>query len=75
MLAPFLVGLTVLVVIPAFGSLIVAFLDYSPLEPFRFDWVGLEKFVQIQNDPLFWTALGNSILYTVLSVPLRMIGI
>jgi multiple sugar transport system permease protein len=75
MLAPFLVGLTALVIVPAVGSLTVAFLDYSPLEPFRFDWVGLEKFIQIKNDPLFWTALGNSLLYTVVSVPLRMVGI
>jgi multiple sugar transport system permease protein len=75
MLAPFLFGLTVLVVLPAAGSLMVAFLEYSPLRPFKFDWVGLEKFIQIKNDPLFWTALGNSLLYTGLSVPLRMLGI
>jgi multiple sugar transport system permease protein len=75
MLAPFLVGLVVLVVIPAAGSLAVAFFDYTPLNSTNFPWAGLNQFSLLQADPLFWKALGNSLLYTLLSVPLRMLGI
>lgn len=75
MLAPFLVGLILLVVVPAAGSLAVAFFDYSPLHPTVFTWDGLNQFAAMRDDPLFWTALGNSLLYTLLSVPLRMIGV
>lgn len=74
MLAPFLLGIAALVVIPATASLAVAFFDYSPLRPTEFPWVGLEQFGQMREDPLFWTALGNSLIYTIVSVPLRMIG-
>lgn len=74
MLTPFLAGMLVLVIIPAIGSLAVAFFDYSPLNPTSFPWVGLDQFKQLGDDPLFWTALGNSLLYTVGSVPLRMLG-
>lgn len=74
MLAPFLVGLVVLVAIPAVGSLFVAFYDYSPLRPTVFPWVGLKQFGDLFADPLFWTALGNSLTYTLVSVPLRMLG-
>ena len=74
MLAPFLLGLLILVVIPAAGSLAVAFFDYSPLQPTRFDFSGLGQFLDLRDDPLFWTALGNSLIYTAGSVPLRLGG-
>lgn len=75
MLAPFLAGLIILVIVPATGSLAVAFFDYSPLRPTEFTPAGFTQFELLREDPLFWTALGNSLLYTGLSVPLRMVGI
>ena len=75
MLAPFIAGLILLVVVPSLGSLVVAFFNYSPLKPTQFPWVGLQQFIDLKDDPLFWTALGNSLLYTVASVPLRMLGV
>jgi multiple sugar transport system permease protein len=74
MLAPFLAGLVVLVVVPATASLAVAFFDYSPLDPTNFKWDGLGQFAQLGGDQLFWTALGNSLIYTAGSVPLRLLG-
>ncbi len=74
MLAPFVLGLMALVALPAIASLAVAFFDYSPLRPTTFTWDGLNQFALLKKDPLFWTALGNSLVYTVVSVPLRMVG-
>jgi multiple sugar transport system permease protein len=74
MLCPFLVGIVVLVALPAAGSLVVAFFDYSSLQPSRFPFVGLGQFENLGDDPLFWTALGNTLIYTVGSVPLRLLG-
>ncbi len=74
MLAPFVVGMLVLVVLPAAASLAVAFFDYSPLAPTTFPWAGLDQFRQLGQDSLFWTALGNSLIYTLGSVPLRLLG-
>lgn len=75
MLAPFLVGMAVLVVIPAAASLAVAFFNYTPLKSTEFPWDGLHQFALLQADSQFWKALGNSLLYMLLSVPLRMVGI
>ncbi|HST06360.1 MAG TPA: sugar ABC transporter permease [Chloroflexia bacterium] len=75
MLAPFLLGLIVLVVLPATASLAVAFFNYTPLHPAGFTWDGLGQFSQLQADSQFWRALSNSLLYTLFSVPLRMVGI
>lgn len=74
MLSPFLIGIVALVALPAAASLFVAFLNYSPLRPTTFEWAGLKQFELLKDDPLFWTALGNSLLYTAISVPLRMVG-
>jgi len=75
MLAPFLLGLIVLVIIPAAASLAVAFFNYSPLKPTTFPWDGLGQFDLLQQDSQFWRALANSLIYTLLSVPLRMLGV
>ncbi len=75
MLAPFLLGLTVLVIIPAIASLAVAFFDYTPLKSTTFPWDGLDQFSLLGANSQFWRALGNSLLYTLLSVPLRMLGV
>lgn len=74
MLSPFLLGLILLVALPAVGSMVVAFFDYSPLRPTEFPWVGLKQFEDLFKDPLFWKALGNSLMYTLISVPLRVFG-
>src|SRR4051812_25608802 len=74
LLTPFLIGMVVLVVIPASGSLAVAFFNYSPLHPYNFPWSGLQNFFALANDPLFGTAVGNTLLYTLGSVPLRLLG-
>src|SRR5438105_4454267 len=74
MLAPFLAGLVVLVALPAAGSLVVAFFDYTPVQPTRFPWDGLGQFARVAADPLFWIALGNSLIYSAASVPLRLGG-
>src|SRR4051794_11593932 len=74
MLAPFLIGLLVLVVLPAAASLVVAFFDFNPLVPTQLPWVGLGQFRSMRDDPIFWTALSNTLIYTAGSVPLRLVG-
>ncbi len=74
MLTPFLAGMILLVVVPALGGLAVAFFSYTPLHATTFLWSGLDQFRALGQDPLFWTALGNSLLYTAGVVPLRALG-
>lgn len=33
-------------------------------------WVGLRNYTEMAGDPVFWTAFGNTVVFTVVSVPL-----
>ena len=70
MAAPFLVGVTVLVVGPALWTATMAFTDANLIRPPRF--VGLGNFRELLEDPLFRLALRNSLLFAVIAVPLRL---
>ena len=72
LLAPYLLGLAVLVVGPALLGLPLAFADYNALEPATF--VGVANFVELIRDPIFWKAVFNSGFYIALAVPLRLLG-
>ncbi len=67
---PYLFGLTVLVAIPAVWAVVLAFTDYTGLNDVRF--TGLDNFSRLFSDHFFWEALGNSGVYVVISVPLRV---
>jgi multiple sugar transport system permease protein len=68
--APFLVAAALLVGIPALLALGLAFTEYDALSPARF--VGAAHFLRLWDDPLFWTALSNSLIFAGLAVPLRL---
>lgn len=38
------------------------------------EWVGLDNYVRLLTDPVFWQSFGNTIIYTILTVPLQMAG-
>jgi multiple sugar transport system permease protein len=72
MLAPYVIGLTLLVVLPAVAGFGMAFLDYNAIQPPRF--AGLANFRELVDDEIFRIAVGNSLLYIGLAVPLRLAG-
>lgn len=61
-------GLSVLVwsYYPLARGLAIAFQDYRLLEGSR--WVGLDNFISVFTQPIFWKALFNSFLYVGLSI-------
>ena len=72
MAAPFLVGVTALILAPAFGSLAMAFYEWDLVRPPRF--VGSANLRELIGDPVFRITLRNSLLYVAASVPLRLVG-
>jgi multiple sugar transport system permease protein len=72
MLAPYLIGLSVLVVLPAVAGFGLALTDYNALQPPRF--AGLANFRDLIDDEVFHIAVANSLFYIALAVPLRLIG-
>ncbi len=69
---PYLVGLALLVAIPLVGAVGLAFTDYTGLDTPHF--VGLANFRRLLADERFWEALGNSAVYVLIAVPLRLLA-
>ncbi|MEV1147665.1 sugar ABC transporter permease [Micromonospora sp. NPDC049799] len=71
MLAPYLVGLVGLVLLPALVTLALAFTSYDLLRPPT--WVGLDNLTALADDPIFRVALVNSLVFALIAVPLRVL--
>jgi multiple sugar transport system permease protein len=71
LLTPYLLGVTVLVALPAALSIGLAFTGYDGLS--TPEWRGLGNFRDLATDPLFGIALRNSLLFVLLTVPLRLL--
>lgn len=69
---PYLAGLALMIAIPVTAAFAFAFTDYSGVQPPRF--TGLDNFTRLVGDASFWRAAGNSLVYAVISVPLRLGG-
>jgi len=71
--APALIAIALFFVLPTIASLALSLTDFdiyalADLDNLRF--VGLANYAALMGDPLFWTALGNTMWFVVLGVPL-----
>lgn len=71
MLTPYALGLVVLVLAPFAATLALAFTDYDLIRPPQ--WSGVANFGELAGDPIFRTALTNSLVFAVIAVPLRLL--
>ena len=71
MLAPYVLGIVALVLIPFLVTIVMAFADYDLVR--APSWVGLDNFVELADDPIFRAALSNSLLFAAIAVPLRLV--
>ena len=57
---------------PLVRQLVISFQEYGLAQQFGrpAEWVGLRNYAEIADDPTFWTAFGNTVLFTGISVPL-----
>jgi multiple sugar transport system permease protein len=72
MLAPYALGLLVLVLAPAVVTLALSVTEYDLVRPAR--WVGLGNFRDLWGDEVFHTALRNSLVFAAIAVPLRLLA-
>ena len=71
-LLPAVVYIIALVAIPLLLALAFAFSDVTVGDP-SLDWVGLRNFDAIFDDPVFWRALGNTLIFTAISMALTIV--
>lgn len=71
-LTPAVVYILALVGFPFVLAVLFAFSDVTGGDP-SFDWVGLSNFARIFEDPVFWTSLRNTFVFTAISMLLIVI--
>lgn len=71
MILPFAVVLGTFTIYPIFQSLRLSFMDFSYLQPEAAEWVGLDQFAELADQSDFRTAVRNTILLTVIVVPVQ----
>ncbi len=72
MLAPFLFGLALLIVIPAGVTFALALTEYDLIgSP---SYIGLDNFRELFGDDIFGISLRNSLMFIAIAVPLRLAG-
>lgn len=67
---PNFVGFAVLTLVPVAALFYYAFTDWNIFGVA--EWVGVDNFTRLVHDDSFWTALQNTLYYTVLHIPLTM---
>lgn len=72
LLAPWAIGVVVLVLGPALATFVLAFFDYGLLTAPRF--IGLDNLGRLLDDPDFTAAIRNSVIFALAVVPLRVVG-
>jgi multiple sugar transport system permease protein len=69
--APFVIGATVFIVYPVGASAFYSFTDFNLFQTPQF--VGLDNYAAMVKDSTFWTALANTLILTVVGVPLSIL--
>jgi multiple sugar transport system permease protein len=67
-LLPLMAVLMAVAVFPILYSLWLSFFDVKLTRPNRMPFVGLENYVDLFQRPLFWTSVGRTVSFTVISV-------
>jgi multiple sugar transport system permease protein len=72
MLAPYLIGITLLIALPALVTFALALTEYDLIRTPRF--VGVQNFRDLWDDEIFRTSVRNSLMFILFAVPLRLLG-
>jgi multiple sugar transport system permease protein len=71
-ISPWLIGFLVFTLVPMAIALYLGFTDWDLFGAPR--WIGLDNYVRMASDPLFVQALKVTTIYTLVYVPMEMIG-
>lgn len=70
-ISPWLIGFLAFTVIPMGMSLYYSFTEWNVLTPAT--WVGLDNYVELFQDPLFFQSIKVTCVYTLLTVPIGVV--
>ena len=73
LLLPALVMMGFVIAYPVVRAIWLSFQNFNALRPARTTFAGLQNYVAVLQDPLFWTALQNSLVWVVGAVSLQLL--
>lgn len=73
LLTPGLAVLLAVIAFPMLYSLYLSFTNYTLTNARNFRFVGLEQYVTLFQDPIFWQAFGRTVLFMALAVNLEFL--
>jgi multiple sugar transport system permease protein len=71
--SPFIIGFIVFSAIPMLASLVLSLTDFDPREPDQIHFIGLDNYAQMLSDPVLHQALGVTVRFALLVVPLTLV--
>ena len=72
MVSPWILGFILWVAGPMVASLVISFTEWTLITPPK--WAGTSNYVEmLSNDPLVWQALRVTTVYSLVSIPLRVV--
>lgn len=75
LILPWLIGLVIWTVGPFIASLYLSFTEYAPIQRGMPTWIGLDNYVEMfTDDRRFWRVMRFTIGYSLINVPLGLIG-
>lgn len=71
-LIPIFLHLCIFMIGPIIGGLAISFFDYNPLRAEN-HFIGLDNFIKLINDPVFWKATKNTLFFVIVTVTFNII--
>jgi multiple sugar transport system permease protein len=71
MLIPSVAGFVMFMLVPMVATFVLSFMKYDMLDAPKF--VGFKNYIDMFKDSITWEVTGNTILYTLMTVPVGMI--
>jgi multiple sugar transport system permease protein len=71
-IAPFLIGFFAFTLLPTLAALIMSFTDYK-LGGGAWNFVGVQNYVHLANDPQVWSSLGVTLRYGLIALPVAIL--
>lgn len=67
---PWILSLLIFTAYPVLASMYFSFTEYNVIQPP--EWIGLQNYETMINDPAVWVAVRNSAYYSLISVPVGL---
>lgn len=71
LVSPYLINVLVFVLFPVFFCFFLTFNKWNIIGPMHF--IGIDNYVRLFNDRLFWKAIGNTVKFLLLHIPLQLV--